>query len=82
MQNGIAATDEQHLSRTYQNAQLQKFTIAPQLSMPGGFWARPQLRLFATYAVWNDESKGEVGQDVYKTATKGWSAGTQIEAWW
>jgi len=32
---------------------LTKFTIAPAITGDRGFWARPELRLFYTYAVWN-----------------------------
>ena len=33
--------------------ELSKLTIAPTLAMAPGFWARPELRLFYTYARWN-----------------------------
>lgn len=65
----------------YKDSSLTKITLAPQLT-GAGFWARPQLRLFATYATWNDESKGAVGKPIYATDTKGFTTGAQIEAWW
>ncbi|MBL8485133.1 MAG: carbohydrate porin, partial [Rhodocyclaceae bacterium] len=36
---------------------LTKFTIAPTLAAAPGFWSRPELRLFYTYARWNDAAR-------------------------
>lgn len=32
---------------------LTKVTVAPTLTFDSGFWARPQLRFFVTYAKWD-----------------------------
>lgn len=64
------------------DGQLSKLTIAPQVSAGKGFWARPQLRLFATWAQWNEDSKGQVGEGKYASDTTGFSTGAQVEAWW
>ncbi|HEY9102665.1 carbohydrate porin [Chitinimonas sp.] len=69
---------------------LAKFTVAPQLSMGKGFWARPVLRAYYTYAKWNDAAKaasGGVARDhsntaAYTNKTSGSSYGVQMEAWW
>ena len=68
----------------YKDATLNKVTLAPQLTAGEGFWARPTLRVFATYASWNEASKGAVGQggNVYASNTSGFSTGAQLEAWW
>jgi maltoporin len=72
---------------------LTKFTIAPQLSMGSGFYARPVLRAYYTHASWN---KGGAtvctGRDclvklsdpggAFANATSGNSVGVQMEAWW
>jgi maltoporin len=66
---------------------LTKFTIAPILATGPGFWNRPELRLFYTYATWNDEARdgwggvaggtsGRFGND-----TSGSTIGFQFEAW-
>jgi maltoporin len=61
---------------------LMKVTIAPELALARGFWSRPVIRFFGTYAAWSEEFKGLVGGAVYANATSGWSVGSQIETWW
>jgi len=68
---------------------INKLTIAPQLAVGKGFWSRPVLRAYYTYASWNDAAKkaGNVasGHDsaaAYATRTSGSSYGFQAEAWW
>jgi maltoporin len=60
---------------------MTKFTIAPQLTLTEGFWARPVLRAFVTHAKWNNDA-GTVANGVFGTATSGTSYGFQAEAWW
>jgi maltoporin len=61
---------------------LRKYTIAPLITNGYGFFARPQIRAFFTYAEWSNALKGRIGGDVYKNRTSGISAGVQFEAWW
>ena len=74
---------------------LTKLTIAPQLSLAGGFWARPVFRAFATYARWNkgledavqntsDEAPGREYPfgAVFGEDRHGMTYGIQVEAWW
>jgi maltoporin len=66
-------------------ATLTKATIAPQLTLTRGFWARPVLRGFVTYATWNDEAKGGVNylsNNVWASKNNGLTYGAQVEAWW
>lgn len=71
---------------------LTKFTIAPQFSMGRSLWARPALRLYYTYAKWNNAAReaGSVvctGRDcatpvgAFRASTQGASYGIQVEAW-
>ncbi|MEN9383600.1 MAG: hypothetical protein RI959_386 [Pseudomonadota bacterium] len=60
---------------------MTKFTIAPQLTLTEGFWARPVIRAFVTHAKWNKDA-GTVANGVFGTATSGTSYGFQAEAWW
>ncbi len=61
---------------------LAKLTVAPQLSLAPGFWSRPVLRAFATYAKWN-AAAGNVGTNgVFGTSTNGMNYGLQVESWW
>lgn len=65
---------------------LSKLSGAYQFSAKRGFFSRPVLRLFITFANWSDELRGLVGNSPgdapYANETQGWSLGTQVEAWW
>lgn len=65
---------------------LTKFTIAPALTADKGFMARPELRLFYTYAMWDETARGatvDSGQ-VYTNTNylSGATFGMQAETWW
>jgi len=61
------------------------FTIAPTIKPKGGYFTRPEIRLFATYAIWSDSLKGTSasgGQPPYNGNTnQGWLIGSQMEIW-
>jgi maltoporin len=68
---------------------LTKFTIAPQLSAGNGFFSRPVLRAYYTYAKWNDAAQAAAGAgDTLSTTgafgakTNGSTVGFQVETWW
>ena len=56
-------------------------TIAPTIKPRGGFFTRPELRAFATFAVWSDELKGAIGSPAYSEKNYGWLFGVQAETW-
>lgn len=73
--------------------QLTKFTIAPAWSPAGpDFWARPEIRLYYTYATWNAAAQraanvlaaGSALSDTgaFDTALHGSNVGAQVEYWW
>jgi sucrose porin len=69
------------------------FTIAPTIKPKGGYFTRPELRFFATYAIWTDSLRGAttsigeggntggVSTAPYASAKSndGWLFGTQVE---
>ncbi|NDR55026.1 maltoporin [Aliiruegeria sabulilitoris] len=61
---------------------LSKLTLAPFYSFgKKGYFSRPQLRAFVTWAEWSDE--GVISdQDAFGTATNGTTFGLQLEHWW
>src|SRR3984893_11760801 len=75
------------------SGQMGVFTIAPTIKPKGGFYTRPELRVFGTFALWSDSLKGsttpigEGGQTGGFTpspyanahANQGWLFGTQVE---
>ena len=64
---------------------LGKFTIAPAISGGSGLLNRPELRLFYTYAIWNEAARGaSVDSGQVYTATQFLSGsifGLQAETW-
>lgn len=69
-----------------ESRELWKITPAVALSAGRGFYARPTLRLFATYADWNAAARdaGLAGgsSGVYGLDTEGFTYGVQAEIWW
>lgn len=61
---------------------LYKLTLSPQLQYDNKFFGRPVIRLYATYAFWDDSLRGRIGGDTYRNDTRGASFGIQAETWW
>jgi len=70
-----------------QNRNLTKLTIAPTWSMKGtGFYDRPELRLYYTYAFWNDDEQ-KLRDSIYPDSSfyntsHGSNFGIQLESSW
>ncbi|GGP22546.1 carbohydrate porin [Silvimonas iriomotensis] len=75
------------------NENITKVTFALTAAAGKGAYARPELRLFYTYAKWNDAAMKDPGNpmnavsskgvhSVYENSTNGSSFGVQAEAWW
>lgn len=62
---------------------LMKYTIAQQWQAGDSIWARPAIRVFGTYAHWNDKFNTANRTDVgYKAKDGEFIGGVQFEAWW
>jgi maltoporin len=62
---------------------LYKLTIAPEIRPDLGFFDRPVLRLFATFARWSEDFNNAGGVSAaYGNKTEGASFGAQVETWW
>jgi maltoporin len=68
--------------------QLTKVSFGPALTMGKGFWSRPELRAFVTYAKWNDAAQAAAtpgstlsSTGVFGNSTNGTSYGVQVESW-
>jgi hypothetical protein len=70
------------------------FTIAPTIKPKGGYFTRPEIRVFATYSIWSSSLKGTVtptGEGGNTTnpsnppyngnSNQGWLIGSQLEIW-
>lgn len=64
-------------------ATLTKLTLAPTIVLGHGYYARPELRFFATYGSWNDDAAalGTIASGAFGTTKNGTSFGTQLEIW-
>ncbi|QGM81161.1 maltoporin [Otariodibacter oris] len=62
---------------------LMKYTIAQQWQAGNSIWARPAIRVFGTYARWNDKFNTQIRTDNgYKAKDGEFIGGIQMEAWW
>jgi len=63
---------------------LTKITFAPALAAGTPFFARPELRLFTTFAFWNEAARtsGVDPAGVFARKSRGFTFGLQTEAWW
>ena len=64
-----------------ENYNLTKVTTALEFALEKGVWERPVLRIYYTYANWNDKTKN-MGTDYYAGDTSGDNIGIQLEYWW
>ena len=61
---------------------LTKVTLAQQWQAGPSIWARPVLRLFVTYADWNQGNYPQTPGIIPIRDTTGTTFGAQVEAWW
>lgn len=61
---------------------LKKITLAQQWSAGSSFWARPQIRVFATYAQWDGGRYQAASESIDAGDDDGLTFGVQAEAWW
>lgn len=62
---------------------LSKGTLAVALSPDTRFWTRPELRLYATHAQWNDAAAQANASSFGAHGTKSANVyGVQLEVWW
>ncbi|MBF0784828.1 maltoporin [Muribacter muris] len=62
---------------------LTKITLAQQWQAGSSIWARPAIRVFGTYAKWNDKFNTTERTDAgYKAKDSEFITGVQFEAWW
>lgn len=66
------------------DAKLTKVTLAQQWQAGPSIWARPVIRLFVTYADWNQDNGTPLGAwgIVPPDDTNAYTFGAQVEAWW
>jgi len=63
---------------------MTQLTIAPTIKPKGGFFTRPEIRLFATWARWSSQLTGTTvngNNPPYNHTDQGWLLGSQMEIW-
>jgi maltoporin len=60
---------------------LTKITVGPALSTGPGFWKRPELRLYVTYADFNKAAAQDAQNGLPTNKTNAVSYGAQVEIW-
>lgn len=81
-----AGNDYLKSDRSGLEGSLQKVTFSPQISWDYGYYSRPVLRPFVTYAHWSNSFRGITGESDFNTRllnkNQGISFGLQMEIWW
>ncbi|WP_213278028.1 carbohydrate porin [Chryseobacterium indologenes] len=81
-----AGNDYMKNNRSRIEGSLQKITFSPQISWDYGYYSRPVLRPFITYARWSGNFSGLIGNSDFNTRllkkNNGISFGLQLEIWW
>lgn len=81
-----AGNDYMKNSKLGLEGSLQKVTFSPQISWDYGYYSRPVLRPFITFAHWSDSFKGITGVSGFNNRlvnkNHGVSFGLQLEIWW
>ncbi|WP_309876519.1 carbohydrate porin [Chryseobacterium sediminis] len=81
-----AGNDYMKNNRSGIEGSLQKITFSPQISWDYGYYSRPVLRPFITYARWSGNFSGLIGDSDFNTRLQkknnGISFGLQLEIWW
>ncbi|MBD3640427.1 MAG: carbohydrate porin [Marinobacter sp.] len=75
-----------YADRSAVDGDYSRFTIAPTFKpQVGGFWNRPEIRVFASYSTWDDELDGYSAGDALGADSDfesgQWTFGTQMEIW-
>lgn len=65
-----------------ESCDLFKVTLAQQWQAGPSIWARPVIRIFATYADWNEGNFPQTPGIISASDTSGLTFGAQMEAWW
>ena len=87
LETGIDYVDNSNGANGNAEGLLWKNTVALQWTTGRGYFNRPVVRLFGTYASWDDDLQGSVGDAPgpdrgFLDDTDGFTFGVQFETWW
>ena len=80
LEYGVDYVDNQTINK---QGGLQKVTFSPQIAWDYGYYTRPVIRPFVTYANWSKDLKGEIGGGLapFGDKTNGMTYGIAMEIW-
>lgn len=61
---------------------LLKLSVASEITPDLGYFSRPVIRFYLTWAKWSDEFRGLIAGKTYAEDTSGTAVGVQVESWW
>ncbi len=79
---GLNPDDFRSCATRNDNCELFKVTLAQQWQAGPSIWARPVIRIFATYADWNEGNFPQTPGIISADDNSGLTFGAQMEAWW
>ncbi len=80
-ESGLDYVDNENINNDASGT-IWKNTLALGITDKKGYNNRPIARIYGTYAIWDDDLKGQVGGADYANETDGWTFGIQFESWW
>jgi hypothetical protein len=72
--NGAATFAGYNLNRA-----LGRVNADGSIKPKGGYFTRPEFRVFGTYAICDHALRGSIGGTPYQNSNQGWMFGTQVE---
>jgi maltoporin len=93
--DGFYQSIKDKASGGFGTATLTKLTLAPTIVLGHGYYARPELRFYATYGTWNDDAvalaalrtpvnekaPNQIAGGAFGTSKSGTSIGAHLEMW-
>ena len=79
---GLNPDDFRSCATLNDSCELFKVTLAQQWQAGPSIWARPVIRIFATYADWNEGNFPQTPGIIAADDNSGLTFGAQMEAWW
>ncbi|XGC80612.1 carbohydrate porin [Bdellovibrio bacteriovorus] len=81
---GFSRINDESEGDAFENRDLSRFTIAPQISFKKSVWGRPVMRFYVAHSTWSESNKTKVATGpaaAFADKTSGTNVGYQFETW-